>query len=70
MGQAKLDKAEPLLVAGYEGLDQKKETIHLSLRTLRLTQALDRLIELYNVLEQPKLVEKYTAKRNRLDPLP
>jgi tetratricopeptide (TPR) repeat protein len=48
LGQKKYAAAEPLLLKGYAGLKQRQHNIDVAFRTLRLTQALDRLVRLYD----------------------
>jgi serine/threonine protein kinase/tetratricopeptide (TPR) repeat protein len=48
LGQQKYAAAEPLLVQGYEGLKQREAKIPPQFRTLRLTEALERLVQLYD----------------------
>src|SRR5262249_50916540 len=47
LGQKKYTEAEPLLLAGYEGLKQRAVTIPPLARP-RLTEALERLVQLYS----------------------
>ena len=47
LGQNKYAEAEPLLLAGYEGLKQREETIPPIVRKPRLTEAIERLVRLY-----------------------
>ncbi len=58
-----LEKAEPLLVAGYEGLKQRKATIPVA-DSMRVAEALERLIEFYTLMEKPEEAEKYRALRS------
>jgi serine/threonine protein kinase len=60
-----LAEAEPLLIKGYVGLKQREMTIPENLRRARITEALDRLIELYTVLNRPEEVEKYRTLRGQ-----
>jgi serine/threonine protein kinase/tetratricopeptide (TPR) repeat protein len=57
-----LADAEPLLVAGYEGMKRREASIppHSS---ARLREALDRLIELYTIMQKPDEVKKYSDLR-------
>jgi len=48
LGQKKYAAAETLLLKGYTGLRQQEDKISVVFRTLRLTQALDRLVRLYD----------------------
>jgi serine/threonine protein kinase/tetratricopeptide (TPR) repeat protein len=47
LGQKKYADAEPLLVSGYAGMRARTDTIPQDLRTIRLIQALERLVLLY-----------------------
>ena len=47
LGQKKYAEAEPLLVAGYEGMAKLKATIPPQ-GTIRVAEALDRLVKLYD----------------------
>ena len=47
LGQRKYEAAEPLLLAGYEGLSKRAEEIPSEFRKVRLTEALQRLADLY-----------------------
>jgi serine/threonine protein kinase/tetratricopeptide (TPR) repeat protein len=46
LGQKKYAEAEPFLVAGYQGMDQREATIPVQAKD-RLTEALERLVQLY-----------------------
>lgn len=48
LGQAKYDEAEPLLLEGYEGLKQREAKIPPQAKHLRLREAVERLVELYD----------------------
>ena len=61
-GQRKYAEAEPLLLAGYEGMKKPTKTIPAS-SAKRLLVALDRLIEVYTMLEKPDEVTKWQAER-------
>ena len=62
LGQTKYAEAEPLLKAGYEGLKAREKTIPPQGKT-RLSEALDRLIELYTAKNSPDEVTKWRAER-------
>lgn len=57
-----LAEAEPLLVSGYEGMKSRETSIPSQSRT-RIQDALERLIELYEVLEKNAEAEKYRKLR-------
>jgi eukaryotic-like serine/threonine-protein kinase len=72
LGQKKYADAEPLLLAGYEGLKQREKTIPPPGK-VRLPEALDRLIELYTATNRPDEVKKLQAERAKnpeLAPMP
>jgi len=56
----KFDDAEQHLVAGYEGLVNRQDTIPPNSGS-PIDSALDRLIALYERLERPAEVERYRA---------
>jgi hypothetical protein len=62
LGQKKYADAEPLLLAGYEGMKQREQTIPPQ-GQVRLPEALDRLIELYTATDKPDEVKKWRAER-------
>jgi tetratricopeptide (TPR) repeat protein len=72
LGQKKYGEAEPLLLAGYQGMKQRETTIPLQGK-VRLPEALDRLIELYTATNQPDQVTQWRAeqaKYREILPLP
>ena len=64
LGQEKYAEAEPLLIAGYEGLLQLENSIPPQGK-IRLTEAIERLVELYTSLEKPDEVNKWQAELDR-----
>ncbi|MFO0953208.1 MAG: serine/threonine-protein kinase [Isosphaeraceae bacterium] len=64
LGQKKYAEAEPLLLAGYEGMKAREKTIPPQAAT-RIPEALDRLIELYRATDRPKEAKKWQAERSR-----
>jgi serine/threonine protein kinase/tetratricopeptide (TPR) repeat protein len=62
LGQKKYAEAEPLLLAGYEGMKQREKTIPPQVAS-RIVEALDRLIELYTATNKPEEVKKRQAER-------
>ena len=62
LGQKRFADAEPLLVAGYEGMKQRENTIPEPAKN-RLPEALDRLIELYTATNQPDEAQKRRVER-------
>jgi hypothetical protein len=64
LGQKKYAEAEPQLVKGYEGMKTREKTIpKQGGGELRIPEALDRLIELYTVINKPEKAEKSRAER-------
>ena len=63
LGQKKYIDAEPLLVAGYEGMKQREKTIPPPLKP-RLTEAVERLVQLYEATARPDEAAKW---RQELD---
>jgi eukaryotic-like serine/threonine-protein kinase len=51
-GQRKYAEAEPLLLQGYEGMKQREDQIPAE-GQVRLVEALERLVQLHEALEQP-----------------
>ena len=62
LGQKKYADAEPLLLAGYEGMKQREKTIPEQ-GNVRFPEALDRLIELSMALNKPDEAKKWQAER-------
>ena len=67
LGQEKYADAEPLLLAGYEGMKQREKTIPPQGK-VRLTEAVERLIELYTATNKPDEVTKWRAERAKYGP--
>lgn len=67
LGQKKYADAEPLLLAGYEGMKQREAHIP-DQENVRLPEALDRLIELYAANDKPDEVKKWQAERAKYPP--
>jgi hypothetical protein len=66
LGQKKYAKAEPLLRQGDEGMKAREKSIPPQGLT-RLTEACDRLIELYTATNRPDEAKKWRAERARYD---
>jgi tetratricopeptide (TPR) repeat protein len=64
LGQGKLADAEPLLLAGYDGMKQREKSKPQTVRVF-LPDAADRLVELYERLDRPDEVTKWRAERAR-----
>jgi serine/threonine protein kinase len=62
LGQRKYADAEPLLLAGYEGIKHREKTIPTQGK-VRIPEALDRLIELYTETSKPDEAKKWQAER-------
>jgi serine/threonine protein kinase len=63
-GQQRHSDAEPLLLKSYEGLERHQAKLGKNAK-VHLTEAIDRLIELYTALDQPDQVEKWRVERER-----
>ena len=59
--QKKYADAEPLLLKGYEGMRQREKKIPKQGK-VRLTKAIDRLIELYTATNKPDDVKRWQAE--------
>jgi tetratricopeptide (TPR) repeat protein len=64
LGQNKFQEAEPLLVQGYEGLEQRAALIPQEFRQVRLVQALERLVRLCEATGQKARAARW---RDKLD---
>jgi tetratricopeptide (TPR) repeat protein len=67
LGQKKYDAAEPLLMQGYKGMVARVAMIPPPAR-LRLTEAVDRLISLYQATGNQEAVTRWQAERLRVAP--
>ncbi len=63
MAQQKYTVAEPLLLSGSEGLMRTKDSIPPEIRSIRLTESFDRLIQIYNALNKPDSVKIWMDHR-------
>jgi hypothetical protein len=63
LGQEKYADAEPLLIAGYEGMKQRITTIPPQGND-RLPEALGRLIQLYEATDRPDEAAKWRKERD------
>jgi tetratricopeptide (TPR) repeat protein len=59
LGQKKYAEAEPLLLKGYTELREGQEKIPASFRRARLTEALGRLVRLYDAWDKPDEATKW-----------
>jgi len=57
-GQKKFADAEPLLLEGYSAMKERESAIPANAK-LRLTEAVQRLIDLYSAWEKPTETEKW-----------
>jgi hypothetical protein len=65
LGQKKYALAEPLLLAGYEGLKQREQVISAGAR-FRLTEAVQRLVQLYEATEEPDDAAKWRKEQQSI----
>jgi hypothetical protein len=63
LGQRKYAEAEPLLVAGYEGMKAREAKIPAQSR-VRLTEALERLVQLYDAWGRKDEADGWRKKLN------
>jgi tetratricopeptide (TPR) repeat protein len=61
LGKQKYSEAEPLLVAGYEGMKRREATIPSDHKD-RLTDALERLVQLYDATGQKAKADAWRDK--------
>jgi eukaryotic-like serine/threonine-protein kinase len=62
LSQKNYEDAEPLLLKGYEGMKDREKDIPPQGAT-RISEALDRLIELYTATDKPEEANKWRAER-------
>jgi serine/threonine protein kinase/lipopolysaccharide biosynthesis regulator YciM len=58
LGEKKYAESEPLLLSGYQGMKQREQTIPRPAKP-RLSEALDRLVQLYEVTEKKDDADKW-----------
>lgn len=63
LGQKKYAEAEPLFLQGYEGMKQRESQLG-PLGGVRITEAFERLVKLYEAWDRPELARKF---RKELD---
>ena len=63
LGQKKYADAKPLLLAGYEGMKQREKTIPEQ-GMLRLPEAIDRLVQLYEAMDKKHEAAEWRNKRD------
>ncbi|HEV8061686.1 MAG TPA: serine/threonine-protein kinase [Gemmataceae bacterium] len=61
LGQRKYSEAEPLLLAGYQGMKQREATIPLPSK-IRLIEALERLVQLYEATASKDKAREWQKK--------
>jgi serine/threonine protein kinase/predicted Zn-dependent protease len=61
-GQKKYAEAEPLLLQGYQGIEQRQDKIASTYRQLRLREALERLVRLYEDTGQKEKADDWRKK--------
>jgi hypothetical protein len=61
LGQQKYAEAEPLLLDGYEGMNNREKTIPPPAQ-VRLIEAVERLVELYSALEKTDEVKRWQVE--------
>jgi eukaryotic-like serine/threonine-protein kinase len=61
LGQKKYTEAEPLLLEGYEGMKEREKTIPPP-RKIRLAEAIDRLVQLYEATGTKDEAAKWRKK--------
>ena len=66
-GQKKYAEAEPLLLKGYEGMKQRADTIPPQGK-VRLTEAVERLVQLYEALEKKEEAAKWRMELEAMKP--
>jgi tetratricopeptide (TPR) repeat protein len=66
LGQKKYADSEPLLLAGYEGMKQREGTIPPQGK-IRLSEAIERLVQLYEAWGQPGKAAVWKSRLGRTD---
>jgi hypothetical protein len=62
LGQKKYAEAEPRLLIGHEGMKQREKVIPPQLKDLRLREALERLVQLYEAMDKKDDAEKWRTQ--------
>jgi serine/threonine protein kinase/tetratricopeptide (TPR) repeat protein len=62
LAQERYTEAEPLLLQGYEGMKQREAKIPAEFRNPRLTESLERLVQLYETLGQAGKTDEWRMK--------
>ncbi len=63
LGQNRYDVAEPMLIAGYEGMKQRQQSVPLQAQD-RILEAIERLVQIY---EATGKMDDATKFRKELD---
>jgi eukaryotic-like serine/threonine-protein kinase len=66
LGQKQYAEAEPLLLAGYEGMKQREKSIPPE-GNIRLPEAVERLVQLYEALDKKDEVARWTKEREAIE---
>jgi eukaryotic-like serine/threonine-protein kinase len=69
LGQKKYTEAEPLLLAGYEGMKQREEKVLAGGGRSRLKETLQRLVQLYEATARPDQAAEWKQKLAELESL-
>jgi tetratricopeptide (TPR) repeat protein len=69
LGQERYDAAEPLLLSGFEGMQQRSKTIPSATKS-RQPEAAQRLVDLYVAMGNTAATEKWNAELDRLTQQP
>jgi hypothetical protein len=69
LGQKKYAAAEPLLLAGYEGMKQREKTIPPP-RRFRIPEAIERLVQLYEATDKKDDAAKWRKELEAIKTLP
>jgi hypothetical protein len=64
VGQKEYADAEPLLLVGYAGLEKNRDTIPAAVRSARLTEALERLVALYEATNRKGEAARWRQERD------
>jgi TolA-binding protein len=62
LGQKRYTEAEPLLLEGHEGLRQQASNIPRAVRQQRLTEAVERLVRLYDAWGKKDKADEWRKK--------
>jgi hypothetical protein len=66
LGQKRSAEAEPLLLAGYEGMKRREKSIPAGGK-IRLPEAVERLVQLYEGLDRKDEVARWAKEREALE---